>query len=66
MELNEIIMTKNFNDQLVPQKYGKNLVQVKGGDSYSQETETSEEEELCVDFGDLNDYTKIFGEMDII
>ncbi|MDR2911493.1 MAG: hypothetical protein LBV47_09070 [Bacteroidales bacterium] len=64
MELNEIIMTKNFNEPLVHQKYGKNLVQVKEGDSYSQETETSQEDELFIDFGELNDYTKIFGEMD--
>lgn len=65
IELTGIIMTQNLNEPLVALKRGRTPVQVLEEDSYSQLTDVlQEEEEVFMDFGEVNDYTEIFGEMD--
>jgi hypothetical protein len=64
LELTEIIMEKNLSEPLVTSKVGDAPVQVLGEDYLMQETSEALEEEVYMDFGELEDYTKIFGEMD--
>ena len=64
IELTEIIMEKNLNEPLVTSKLGDTPVQVLGEEKEVQETVHVLEEEVYVDFGELEDYTQIFGEMD--
>ncbi len=64
IELTEIIMEKNLNEPLVTSKLGDTPVQVLGEEKEVKETVEVLEEEVYVDFGELEDYTQIFGEMD--
>lgn len=64
IELTEIIMKENLNEPLVTSKVGDAPVQVLGEDYAMKETSQNLEEEVYMDFGELEDYTKIFGEMD--
>ena len=64
IELTEIIMEKNLNEPLVTSKLGDTPVQVLGEEKEEQETVNVLEEEVYIDFGELEDYTQIFGEMD--
>ncbi|MBN2636277.1 MAG: hypothetical protein JXR61_08400 [Prolixibacteraceae bacterium] len=64
IELTEIIMKENLNEPLVTSKVGDAPVQVLGEDYVMKETSQNLEEEVYMDFGELEDYTKIFGEMD--
>lgn len=63
IELTGIIMGKNFNEPLVTLKQGDAPVQVLGEDVAPQE-QPELHEEVYMDFGELDDYTEIFGEMD--
>ena len=64
IELNGITMTQNLKEPLVAMQRGRVPVQVFEEDSYSQVAEILQEEEVFMDFGELNDYAEIFGEMD--
>lgn len=64
IELTGIIMGKSLNEPLVTLKQGETPVQVLGEDSVDRETSILLEEEVYMDFGELEDYTEIFGEMD--
>lgn len=64
IELTGIIMEKNLNEPLVTLKQGDTPVQVLGEEVADQETAVLVEEEVFMDFGELDDYTEIFGEMD--
>ncbi|WP_321998066.1 IS1096 element passenger TnpR family protein [Draconibacterium orientale] len=64
IELTGIIMEKNLNEPLVALKQGDSPVQVLGEEKFELETGVSQEEEVYMDFGELDDYTEIFGEMD--
>lgn len=64
IELIGIIMEKNLNEPLVALKQGDSPVQVLGEEKVEQETGSIQEEEVYMDFGELDDYTEIFGEMD--
>jgi len=64
IELTEIIMEKNLNEPLVTSKTGDAPVQVLGEELVEKETVDVLEEEVYMDFGELEDYTQIFGEMD--
>lgn len=65
IELTEIIMEKNLKEPLVTSKTGDTPVQVLGEELEAQNAvNVLEEEEVYMDFGELEDYTKIFGEMD--
>ncbi|PIF06255.1 MAG: hypothetical protein CSA36_02545 [Draconibacterium sp.] len=64
IELIEIIMDQNLSEPLVSSKYGDVPAQVLGDDYNTQETAELVEEEVYMDFGELEDYTEIFGEMD--
>ncbi|MEN8116336.1 MAG: hypothetical protein ABFS16_05125 [Bacteroidota bacterium] len=64
IELTGIIMEKNLNEPFVTLKEGEAPVQVLGEEIIEQEPAILEEEEVYLDFGELDDYTEIFGEMD--
>jgi len=64
IELTEIIMEKNLSEPLVTSLVGDAPVQVLGEDYMVDETPEILEEEVFMDFGELEDYTRIFGEMD--
>lgn len=64
IELTGIIMEKNLTEPVVALKLGNTPVQVLGEEVIDQEPETLVEEEVFMDFGELDDYTEIYGEMD--
>ena len=64
IELTEIIMEKNLNEPLVTSKLGDTPVQVLGEEIVEKDTVDVLEEEVYMDFGELEDYTEIFVEMD--
>ena len=57
-------MEKNLTEPMVTLKRGDTPVQVLGEELIEQETSNHIEEEVFMDFGELDDYTEIFGEMD--
>jgi hypothetical protein len=64
IELTGIIMEKSLNEPLVTLKQGDPPVQVLGEEIMEKEPIVHVEEEIYMDFGELDDYTEIFGEMD--
>ena len=65
IELTGIIMERNLNEPLVTLKQGDTPVQVLGEEVIDREpAAVLVEEEVFMDFGELDDYTEIFGEMD--
>ena len=64
IELTGVIMEKNLNEPFVTLKKGDAPVQVLGEELREQEQTILQEEEVYMDFGELDDYTEIFGEMD--
>lgn len=67
IELTGIIMGKSLLEPLITRKQGEAPVQVLSEESadYNQVLVLDEEEEeVYMDFGELEDYTEIFGEMD--
>jgi len=66
IELTNIIMEKNLSDPLVTLKLGDTPQQVLGEDVdvIDQESLDFQEEKAYMLFGELEDYTEIYGEMD--
>lgn len=64
IELTGIIMEKNLNEPFITLKQGEAPVQVLGEEVTQQEQLDLQQEEVYMDFGELDDYTEIFGEMD--
>ncbi len=64
IELTGIVMRKNLNEPFVTLKQGDAPVQVLGEEVAVQEQTDYQQEEVYMDFGELDDYTEIFGEMD--
>ncbi len=66
IELTDIIMEKNLSEPLVTLKQGDTPQQVLGDDVdvIDQESTDLQEEKVYSLFGELEDYTEIFGEMD--
>lgn len=66
IELTNIIMEKNLSEPLVTLKRGDTPQQVLGEDVevIDQESIDLQEEKVNLLFGELEDYTEIFGEMD--
>jgi len=64
IELTGIIMERSINEPLVTLKQGDPPVQVLGEEIVDMESMVLVEEEIYMDFGDLDDYTEIYGEMD--
>ena len=66
IELTDIIMEKNLKDPLVTLKLGDTPMQVLGEDVdvLDQESLDLQEEKVYMLFGELEDYTEIFGEME--
>lgn len=66
IELTDIIMEKNLSEPLVTLKLGDTPMQVLGEDVdvIDQESSDLREEKAYMLFGELEDYTEIFGEME--
>ena len=66
IELTDIIMEKNLSEPMVTLKQGDTPQQVLGDDVdlIEQESIEIQEEKVYSLFGELEDYTEIFGEMD--
>ncbi len=64
IELTGIIMGKNLNEPFITLKQGDAPVQVLGEEVAHHEQLDLMQEEVYMDFGELDDYTEIFGEMD--
>lgn len=64
IELTGIVMGKNLNEPFVTLKQGDAPVQVLGEDVTLEEPQELTHEEVYMDFGELDDYTELFGEMD--
>lgn len=66
IELKDIIMEKNLSEPMVTLKQGDTPQQVLGDDVdvIDQESPELQEEKVYSLFGELEDYTEIFGEMD--
>lgn len=64
IELTGIIMEENLNEPLVTLKQGFAPVQLLDDDIIDNEPVLLLEEEVLMDFGELDDYNEIFGEMD--
>lgn len=64
IELTGMIMEKSLAEPLVTLKQGEAPVQVLGEEVKEQDPVALQEEEVYMDFGELEDYTEIFGEMD--
>ncbi len=64
IELTGIVMEKNLKEPLVTLKQGDAPVQVLGEENEEQVTSNLQEEEVFVDFGVLDDYNELYGEME--
>ena len=66
IQLTDIIMEKNLSEPLVTLKLGDTPIQVLGEDVdvIDQESSDLQEEKAYMLFGELEDYTEIFGEME--
>ncbi len=64
LELTGIIMERNLNEPLVTLKQGDAPVQVFGEEIIAQESTNLQEEEVFMDFGEVDDYTELYGEME--
>jgi len=65
VELTGIIMKKNLNEPLVTLKQGDAPVQEYDEELIEQEPTTNlQEEEVFMDFGEVDDYTELYGEME--
>jgi len=66
LELTGIYMEKNLNEPLVALENGDAPVQILEEEVKAQVSAAQQEDEVFQDFGVLEDYTEIFGEMDPI
>lgn len=64
LELTGIVMEKNLKEPLVTLKQGDAPVQVLGEEPDVQEATKLQEEEVLMDFGILDDYNELYGEME--
>ncbi|MFW5756239.1 MAG: IS1096 element passenger TnpR family protein [Tangfeifania sp.] len=66
IELTGIIMERNLKEPTVTLKQGDAPVQVFGEEPEGPEAANLQEEEVFMDFGIVDDYTELFGEMEDI
>ncbi len=64
IELTEIVMENNLREPVVTLKKGDAPVQFFGEDHYEPDAVKIQEEEILMDFGILDDYTELYGEME--
>lgn len=64
IELTGIVMEKNHNEPFITSKQGDAPVQVLEEESRQQEMAELQEEEVLMDFGILDDYAELYGEME--
>jgi hypothetical protein len=57
-------MEKNLREPLITLKQGEAPVQVLGDEPPVQDSAKLQEEEVLMDFGILEDYTELYGEME--
>lgn len=57
-------MERNLNEPVVTLKKGDAPVQVYEDDSYVPNSAKTHEEEVLLDFGIVDDYTELYGEME--
>jgi hypothetical protein len=64
IELTDIVMERNLMEPVVTLKKGDAPVQFFGEDQFEPESVKIQEEEILMDFGILDDYTELYGEME--
>ncbi len=64
IELTGIVMERNLKEPLVTLKRGDAPVQVYEENTYVPDNAKLQEEEVLMDFGILDDYTELYGEME--
>lgn len=64
IELTGIVMERNLKEPMVTLKQGDAPVQVYEENSYLPEAASYQEEEVLMDFGIVDDYTELYGEME--
>jgi hypothetical protein len=64
IELTEIDMVKNLEEPLIAQKEGDSPLQVLNEENDHHASANVQEEEVFMDFGILDDYNELFGEME--
>jgi hypothetical protein len=64
IELTGIVMERSLREPIVTMKHGDAPVQVLGDEPDIQEATKLHEEEVLMDFGILDDYTELYGEME--
>ena len=64
IELTGIVMERNLMEPFVTLKQGNAPVQVLGEEVTLDEQQELIQEEVYMDFGELDDYTELYGEMD--
>ncbi len=64
IELTGIVMEKNLKEPFVTLKQGEAPVQVLGDHPPVQDSTKLQEEEVLMDFGILEDYAELYGEME--
>ena len=64
IELTGIVMEKNLREPFITLKQGEAPVQVLGDDPSVPDSAKLQEEEVLMDFGILDDYTELYGEME--
>ena len=63
IELTDIIMERSLSEPFVTAKSGESPVQVLGEEVIIEDRAELLEEEVLMDFGELEDYTELYGEM---
>ncbi len=64
VELSEIDMEKNHRESFLATQQGTAPFQILGMDTAEEELPMHREEDILIDFGILDDYTKLYGEME--
>ncbi|MFA5587415.1 MAG: hypothetical protein WC987_01485 [Mariniphaga sp.] len=64
IKLSEIDMEKNLRESFLVRQEGTAPLQMLGADTAEEEQSMHREEEILMDFGILDDYTKLYGEME--
>jgi hypothetical protein len=64
IELTGIVMERNLREPFITLKQGEAPVQVLGDDPTVPDSAKLQEEEVLMDFGILEDYTELYGEME--
>jgi hypothetical protein len=64
LELTGIVMGKTLNEPFVTLREGDTPVQIFGEDFVELKSSNLQEQEVFMDFGEVDDYTELYGEME--